>query len=155
MAENNGATNSWRPFDQTITEGNLGMEPSFFTYSGEKEGARFSFAKKRMVKGELTTLWVNVASFTPHHVEFIREHFHKGTHVFVIGVQNFDTYEKDGETRVNLSIVADQVLLAPRGPKKATEGEDAPKSAKSAPKKAAPKKAAPNVEEEDEDDLPF
>ena len=110
-----------RSVNKIILVGNVGRDPDVReTQSGTKV-AHFSLATNRRIGGngdepqERTdwhrlTLWSRLAQFAEDYV-------HKGDRVYVEGILEYDSYERDGVTIPTAEVnVREVVLLSPPGP---------------------------------------
>lgn len=86
--------------------GNVGQDPEFKESQSGKKLCRLSLAANKKVKGEKVTTWVNVTVFDEHKIEFIRNYVRKGSKLFFEGEPEARGYEKDGEVRASLSLIA-------------------------------------------------
>jgi single-strand DNA-binding protein len=86
--------------------GNLGGDPEAFRY-GEKTGARFRLAVRRPAK-DADTDWFDVTCFEPSSA-YVLQYLAKGSRVGIEGRLQVDTWEKDGQKRSAVKIIANRV----------------------------------------------
>ncbi len=93
--------------NRTFQLGNLGDAPEFFEASGEKKArATFSLAVDSGRKND--PYWFRVTAFGKV-AQTCGDHLSKGDRVIVEGRLVSSTYEKNGETRSSVQIVAGSV----------------------------------------------
>lgn len=135
----------------TIT-GRLGRDPEAFNYgqNKEKQGCRFSVAVDRPREDDPD--WFQVTAFGQS-ADFALRFLQKGREVAITGDVHLDTWEKDGETRAALDLVANRVEgIGPRQ----EDGQPASQRQQAAPKTQAAPKAAPDIDwSMDEDEDPY
>ena len=106
--------------------GRLGRDPEAFTTRADKQGARFSMAidnpfGEKDDQGKPRPDWFNVTCFGQS-AEFALRFLRKGAQVAVRGDVHLNEWEKDGQKRSGLDVMADRVEAV--GPKQ--EGASAP-----------------------------
>jgi single-strand DNA-binding protein len=92
--------------NQVSLTGRLGADPEEFAY-GEKRGARFRLAVNRPQK-DADADWFDVTVFEPSSA-FVLDYMTKGARVGVEGRLQVDTWEKDGQKRSAVKIIAHRV----------------------------------------------
>jgi len=135
-------------FNKVLLMGNLTRDPELrYTPSGTavtefRLAVNRSFTDKDGTKKD-STVFVDVTVWG-RRAEVACEFLSKGRPVFIEGRLQYDTWEKDGQKRSKLSVVAEnfQFIGAPAGKKKGEEGEQRP----------ADSGADVNIEDED---IPF
>lgn len=104
--------------------GNVGQKPELKDTKGGKQMCRFSVASTKKVEGrEPVTSWVSVLCFDEQAV-LVSEKVGVGDRVLVTGRLEVEKYEKDGVERTSVTLVADDVGLSLKWPKRA-RGEQA------------------------------
>lgn len=105
----------------TVT-GNVGKQPELITTKTGKPMVRFSLASTFKKEGsEPATTWVDVTCFDEQ-ATVVSERVNKGDRVTVIGRMQLETYDKkDGSEGHSLRIIADEVGLSLRFPKRETQ----------------------------------
>lgn len=116
------------PLNAITIIGNLGKDPEVkFTPSG-KAVTKFSVAvTEKFTKGgekQEHTEWFNVVCFDKT-AEIAGEYLKKGREVCVQGKMKTDEYEKDGEKKRWVELVAFNIVLLSSGGKKDSAGSDA------------------------------
>jgi single-strand DNA-binding protein len=104
--------------------GNVGKDPEFKVSGGGKPMANFSVASTIKREGrEPQTTWVDVVCFDSQ-AEEVSERLHKGERVVVSGRLQLEKFtRKDGTEGQSLRMLADEVAISIRFPKKeAVEG---------------------------------
>ena len=86
--------------------GRMGRDPEAFTYQGDKQGARFSVAVDRPREDDPD--WFNVTVFGQS-ANFALQYLAKGREVAVTGDVHLSQWEKDGEKRASLDLIANRV----------------------------------------------
>jgi len=93
--------------NRTFQLGNLGGDPELFAAKGDKKArATFSLAVNSGHKDK--PYWFRFTAFGKL-AETCAEHLSKGDRVIVEGRLVSSTYEKDGETRTSVDVVANSV----------------------------------------------
>ncbi len=93
--------------NRTFQLGNLGGDPEFFEANGDKKArATFSLAVDSGRKNE--PYWFRVTAFGKV-AQTCNDHLSKGDRVIVEGRLVSSTYEKNGESRTSVQIVAGSV----------------------------------------------
>ena len=102
----------------TIT-GNVGKRPELRTTASGKPATNFGVASTYKPKdGESSTTWVDVALFDEAAVEAC-ERLEKGERVVVTGRMELENYtRKDGTEGQSLRLMADEVAISVRFPKR-------------------------------------
>lgn len=98
--------------NRIVLTGNLGQEPEFKYFESGSMMTTFSMGVKRYdsKKKEDITDWYNVKTFSK-----LGEYLKKGIKVAVDGVLQTDTWEKDGEKKKAIYIMADSIqILTPK-----------------------------------------
>jgi single-strand DNA-binding protein len=98
--------------NRIVLTGNLGQEPEFKYFESGSMMTTFSMGVKRYdsKKKEDITDWYNVKTFSK-----LGEYLKKGIKVAVDGVLQTDTWEKDGEKKKAVYIMADSIqILTPK-----------------------------------------
>lgn len=113
--------------------GNLTRDPEF-KQAGETSLVRFGIAVNERYKGEEKAHFFNVVAFG-RLAETVDKYLSKGARVAISGRLDYSSWEKDGEKRSAVGIVANQIDFPPKS---------------EAPVKSAPA-AAPAADEE----IPF
>lgn len=109
--------------------GNVGKQPELKETKGGKAMCRFSVASTKKVEGkEPVTSWVNVLTFDEQ-AQQVAERVGQGDRVMVTGRLEIEQYtDKDGNARTSVTILADDVGISLRWPKRAgaakSESED-------------------------------
>ena len=85
-----------------IATGNLGNDPEMFYTKDGDPIASFNLAVK---SGKDKTSWIKVTSFKKL-AEICETYLHKGAKVIVNGSLDQEKWEKDGENRSNIKIIA-------------------------------------------------
>ncbi len=99
--------------------GNVGQKPELRDTKGGKQMCRFSVASTKKVEGrEPVTSWVSVLCFDEQAV-LVSEKVGVGDRVLVTGRLEVEKYEKDGVERTSVTLVADDVGLSLKWPKRA------------------------------------
>lgn len=96
----------------------VGSDPSLkFSQAGKPFGNFRAVASARKeVNGEWTTtdeIWVTVTVFGKT-AEMVADHVTKGALVLIEGRVSEESWEKDGETRKSVKVIADSVGLIPK-----------------------------------------
>ena len=111
----------------TIT-GRLGRDPEAFQYGDGKQGCHFSVAVDR--PREEDPDWFQVTVFGQS-AEFALQYLAKGREVAITGDVHLSQWEKDGQQRAGLDLVANRVeAIGPKGdsaPAPAPRQQAAPK----------------------------
>ena len=98
--------------NRIVLTGNLGQEPDFKYFESGAMMTTFSMGVKRYDskdKKDITD-WYNVKTFSK-----LGEYLKKGIKVAVDGVLQTDTWEKDGEKKKAIYIMADSIqILTPK-----------------------------------------
>jgi single-strand DNA-binding protein len=98
--------------------GNVGRAPELKQTKTGKSMVRFGVASTRKVEGrEPVTSWVNVLAFDEQ-AEQIAKQVGQGDRVIVTGRLEIETYEKDGAERTSVTVMADEVGVSLRWPKR-------------------------------------
>jgi len=112
--------------------GNIGKQPELKTTRSGKAMANFSVASTYKKEGqEDQTTWVDVVCFDEQ-ADVVSQRLQKGDRVCVSGRMSLETYQKkDGSTGFSLRLMADEVGLSLRFPKRekvaaGVEGEPEP-----------------------------
>lgn len=108
---------------QITIAGRLGKDAELRSTQGGTQVCRFSVATDSKRNGEKTTTWFDVGIFGKRG-EALCSHLRKGTVVCVVGDLDARTYEKNGETRMALGVVASEITLLGGGER----GERSPES---------------------------
>lgn len=110
----------------TIT-GNVGKKPELRTTAGGKQATNFGVASTYKRKnGESSTTWVDVALFDEAAVEAC-ERLEKGERVVVTGRLELENFtRKDGTEGQALRMVAEEVAISVRFPKRETASAGEP-----------------------------
>jgi single-strand DNA-binding protein len=98
--------------NRIVLTGNLGQEPEFKYFESGSMMTTFSMGVKRYdsKKKEDITDWYNVKTFSK-----LGEYLKKGIKVAVDGVLQTDTWEKDGEKKKAIYVMADSIqILTPK-----------------------------------------
>ena len=98
--------------NRIVLTGNLGQEPEFKYFDSGACLATFSMGVKRYDNKEKkdVTDWYNVKTFSK-----LGEYLKKGIKVAVDGVLQTDTWEKDGEKKKAIYVMADSIqILTPK-----------------------------------------
>lgn len=98
--------------NRIVLTGNLGQEPEFKYFESGSMMTTFSIGVKRYdsKKKEDITDWYNVKTFSK-----LGEYLKKGIKVAVDGVLQTDTWEKDGEKKKAIYVMADSIqILTPK-----------------------------------------
>lgn len=90
--------------------GRIGRDAELKYTQGGAAVCRFSVATDSKRNGEKTTTWFDVSIFGKRG-EALCSHLRKGTTVCVVGDLDARTYEKNGETRMALGVVASEITL--------------------------------------------
>ena len=107
--------------------GNVGQAPELKESKGGKQMCRFSVASTKKIEGrEPVTSWVNVLCFDEQ-AAMVSEKVAKGDRVMVTGRLEVEKYEKDGQERTSVTILADDVGISLKWPKR-QPGAGGPKS---------------------------
>jgi single-strand DNA-binding protein len=93
-------------FNKVILMGNLTRDPQLKYLPNQTAVVEFGIACNRKFKDKEEVTFVDVAAFGKT-AEVINEHFRKGKPILVDGRLKYDTWEKDGQKRSKLSVVAD------------------------------------------------
>lgn len=101
--------------------GNVGKKPELKDTKNGKQMCRFSVASTKKVEGrEPVTSWVSVLCFDEQAV-LVSEKVGVGDRVMVTGRLEVEKYEQDGVERTSVTLVADDVGLSLKWPKRARE----------------------------------
>jgi single-strand DNA-binding protein len=110
--------------------GNVGQAPELKQTKGGKDMCRFSVASTKKIEGrDPVTSWVNVLCFDEM-AALVAEKVGKGDRVMVTGRLEVEKYEKDGVERTSVTVMADDVGISLKWPKRQgagaakSEGED-------------------------------
>ena len=95
---------------QITIAGRLGKDAELRSTQGGTQVCRFSVATDSKRGGEKVTTWFDVSIFGKRG-EALCSHLRKGTVVCVVGDIDARTYEKNGETRMALGVVASEITL--------------------------------------------
>lgn len=95
---------------QITIAGRLGKDAELRSTQGGTQVCRFSVATDSKRGGEKVTTWFDVSIFGKRG-EALCSHLRKGTVVCVVGDLDARTYQKDGETRMALGVVASEITL--------------------------------------------
>ena len=98
--------------NRIVLTGNLGQEPDFKYFESGSMMTTFSMGVKRYDTKEKkdVTDWYNVKTFSK-----LGEYLKKGIKVAVDGVLQTDTWEKDGEKKKAIYVMADSIqILTPK-----------------------------------------
>jgi single-strand DNA-binding protein len=90
--------------------GTLGRDPEL-KMAGSSALAKFSIAVNTGYGDKKATSWFDVIAWTKT-AEFIEKYFKKGSRIAVTGRLNQETWEKDGEKRSRVVIVAERASFA-------------------------------------------
>lgn len=91
---------------KTTLIGNLGREPEVKQTTSGDRYARFSVAINKTVKGEKSTMWVDVSCWDSKKVEVLEAYARKGTKLFVEGDLTTRTYtDKNGHEKLAVEVV--------------------------------------------------
>lgn len=102
--------------------GNVGQAPELKQTKGGKDMCRFSVASTKKVEGrEPVTSWVNVLCFDEM-AALVAEKVGKGDRVMVTGRLEVEKYEKDGVERTSVTVMADDVGISLKWPKRPAGG---------------------------------
>jgi len=85
-----------------IISGNLGQDPEVFYSNSGDPIASFNLAVK---SGKDKTSWIKVTAFKKL-AEICETYLHKGAKVIVNGSLDQEKWEKDGENRSNIKVIA-------------------------------------------------
>lgn len=104
---------------QCVIDGNVGKEPELKDTKGGTPMCRFSVASTKKQEGrEPVTTWVNVLCFKEM-ASLVAEKVQKGDRVLVTGKLEQEQYtDKDGNARSSLTLLADDVGVSLRWPKR-------------------------------------
>lgn len=105
--------------NKQILIGNLGKDPELRQTASGKAVCNFSVATTEKRGGEEETTWHNVVAWEKN-AENAAKYLKKGSSVYVEGRTTKRKYEKDGQQRESVEVVADKVTFL--GGKK-TEGD--------------------------------
>ena len=98
--------------------GNIGTGPELKQTKGGRPMCRFSVASTKKQEGrEPVTSWVTVLCFGEQ-AEVVTERAVKGDRVIVTGTMTIEKYEKDGVEKTAVTVLADDVGLSLRWPKR-------------------------------------
>jgi single-strand DNA-binding protein len=101
--------------------GNVGKKPELKDTKNGKQMCRFSVASTKKVEGrEPVTSWVSVLCFDEQAV-LVSEKVAVGDRVMVTGRLEVEKYEQDGVERTSVTLVADDVGISLKWPKRARE----------------------------------
>ena len=130
--------------------GAVGQDPETrFTASGMAV-ASFSLATSTKQKDkEEVTMWHNCVAFGKL-AEIVSQYVTKGSKLYLDGAIQYQTYEKDGETRYATKIVVNDLSMLSQAQGSAQHGEQKARAAGTTRAKASP----PQQEFED-DSIPF
>lgn len=98
--------------NRIVLTGNLGQEPEFKYFESGSCLTTFSMGVKRYDNKEKKDItdWYNVKTFSK-----LGEYLKKGIKVAVDGVLQTDTWEKDGEKKKAIYVMADSIqILTPK-----------------------------------------
>ena len=98
--------------NRIILTGNLGQEPTFNFFESGACLTTFSMGVKRYDNKEKKDItdWYNVKTFSK-----LGEYLEKGKKVAVDGILQTDTWEKDGEKKKAIYVMADSIqILTPK-----------------------------------------
>ena len=110
--------------------GNVGGDPELKKTKGGDDMVRFTVASTKKQEGrDPVTSWVTVLAFKEQ-ASMVAEKVQKGDRVVVTGTLTVDKYEKDGVERTAVTVLADEVGLSLRWPKRGDAHE--PKQAEEA-----------------------
>jgi len=100
-------------------DGNVGKQPELKQTKGGESMCRFSVASTRKQEGrEPVTSWVNVLCFKEM-ASLVSEKVQQGDRVIVVGRLEVEKYQdKDGNERTSITVLADDVGVSLRWPKR-------------------------------------
>jgi single-strand DNA-binding protein len=106
-----------RSVNKVTLIGYVGQDPELKYTANGNAVVSFSVATSSSYKSgdewKETTQWHNVTAWQ-NTAEYVGEHVHKGTPVYVEGRIEYQKYEKDGDTKYFTKIVADTVNVLER-----------------------------------------
>ena len=141
--------------NKVVLIGNLTRDPELQTTNGGVSVCRFSLPVSRRfanADGEREADFINIVVWR-NQAENCHKYLKKGSKCAVIGRIQTSSYDApDGSKRYTTDVVADEVEFITSGRNGADEGEGATYQA---PQKPAAKKETAELEEIDDDSLPF
>ena len=102
--------------NKVLLIGRVGKDPETNTTNGGTKVCKFSLATSETYKDKNTgekkqnTEWHNIV-FWGKLAEIAEKYLKKGSHVFVEGKLNYDSYEKDGQTKYFTQIVGKELTM--------------------------------------------
>lgn len=119
-----------------VIAGNLTADPSYKATASGMAVLEFGMAVNDRRKNQSTGEWEDVPNFVDvtlfgNRAESLSTILAKGMRVTVVGKLRYSQWEKDGQKRSKLGVVAEEVELPPRSPKQEPKqhenyGEDIP-----------------------------
>ena len=101
--------------------GNVGQKPELKDTKSGKQLCRFSVASTKKVEGrEPVTSWISVLCFDEQAV-LVSEQVGVGDRVLVTGRLEVEKYEKDGVERTSVTLLADDVGISLKWPKRSRD----------------------------------
>lgn len=96
--------------NKVILIGRLGKDPESKDTKSGVALTTFSLATSKKIKGQKVTQWHNVTLFNKT-AEIAAQYLSKGSQVMIEGEINYDSYDKDGETKYFTKIIGNQIEL--------------------------------------------
>lgn len=101
--------------------GNVGGDPELKQTKSGEDMVRFTVASTKKQEGrDPVTSWVTVLAFKEQ-ASMVAEKVSKGDRVVVTGTLTVEKYEKDGVERTAVTVMADEIGLSLRWPKRGSE----------------------------------
>jgi single-strand DNA-binding protein len=102
--------------------GNVGGDPELKQTKAGDDMVRFTVASTKKQEGrDPVTSWVTVMAFKEQ-AQMVAERVKKGDRVVVTGNLTVEKYEKDGVERTSVTVMADEIGLSLRWPKRPAGG---------------------------------
>ena len=101
--------------NKVILIGNLGKDPEFKTFDGDKQKASFSLATSEKYSDRTITKWHNIVVWGKL-AKVCKDYLRKGSPVAIIGKITYREYEKEGEKKYITEIVSDEMQMLGKAP---------------------------------------
>ena len=144
--------------NSVVISGNLTRDSEVFTTQSGTKVLRFGVAVNERRKGN-NDEWVDYPNFVDcvkfgESANYYQQRLRKGTHVMVSGKLRYSSWEKDGERRSKLEVVAE--VIDTRAQKQQGNGQQQPQQQQQQQTYSAPAPAAPPQQQDIYDeDIPF
>ena len=143
--------------NSVVISGNLTRDSEVFTTQSGTKVLRFGVAVNERRKGN-NDEWLDYTNFVDcvkfgESADYYQQRLRKGTHVMVSGKLRYSSWEKDGERRSKLEVVAE--VIDTRAQKQQGNGQQQPQQPHQQPTYSAPAPAAPQQQGIYDEDIPF